>query len=109
MPDEQSRAAVSAGSELAVPVWGWAIPETIAATLRTEFGTPFVGREQGELDHKVPVDRTRQQRAITCHGSQLTDNPVPHRRIELSGDTEVFRLLHDPTPSTAPTQQEIVT
>lgn len=109
-PDHEhaTRAAVSAGSELAIPVWGWAIPETVAAILRTEFGTPFVGRDEDELDLTVPVDRVQQERVICCHGSQLTDNPVPRRRIELSGDIDVLRLLHDPTPH-PPTQQEIVT
>lgn len=98
-PDHEhaTNAAVSAARQLELPVWGWAIPETIAATLRTEFGAPFIGRGQVELDLSVPVDRARQQRAIACHGSQLCDNPVPRRRIDLSCDTEVLRLLHDPT------------
>jgi N-acetylglucosamine malate deacetylase 2 len=109
-PDHEhaTRAAVSAARQLGLPVWGWAIPETVAATLRTEFGAPFVGRDEVELDLTVPVDRARQQRAIACHGSQLLDNPVPHRRIDLSRDTEVLRLLHDPTPHPR-LQQEIVT
>lgn len=98
-PDHEhaTRAAVEAARQLSLPVWGWAIPATIAATLRTEFGAPFVGRDEDELDLTVPVDRARQQRAIACHGSQLLDNPVPHRRIDLSRETEVLRLLHDPT------------
>lgn len=106
-PDHEhaTRAAVLVANELAIPVWGWAIPETVAAMLRTEFGAPFVGRDEDELDLSVPVDRTRQQRAIACHGSQLLDNPVPQRRIELSGDIEVLRLLHDPTPHPPPPQQ----
>ena len=72
--------------------WGWAIPEWIAAALRQEFGAPFVGRDEAELDLTVPVDRTQQLRTIGCHGSQLLDNTVPHRRIEVSGDTESLRL-----------------
>ncbi len=98
-PDHQHAtvAAIEAGRHLGVPVWGWAIPEAIAATLRTEFGAPFVGRDERELALEVRVDRLQQRRAIACHGSQLVDNPVPGRRIELSGDTEVLRLLHDPT------------
>jgi N-acetylglucosamine malate deacetylase 2 len=94
-----TRAAVEAARHLGLPVWGWAIPEEVAAALRSEFGGSFVGRDEGELDLTVPVDRTRQLRAIACHGSQLLDNPVPHRRIELSRDTEVLRLLHDPACS----------
>lgn len=91
-------AAVAAARDLGIPVWGWAVREEVAAVLRSEFGAPFVGRDEGELDLIVPVDRARQERAIACHESQLLDNPVPHRRIELSRDTEVLRLLHDPTP-----------
>jgi N-acetylglucosamine malate deacetylase 2 len=109
-PDHEhaTRAAGQAARQLGLPVWGWAIPENVAATLRTEFGAPFVGREQVELDLTVPIDRARQQRATAYHGSQLLDNPVPHRRIDLSRDTEVLRLLHDPTSHPLP-QLEIVT
>ena len=97
-PDHQhaTSAAVAAARQLEIPVWGWAIPERIAAKLRSQFGVPFVGRENGELDLTVQVDRARQQRAIACHGSQLLDNPVPRRRIELSHDSEALRLLHAP-------------
>jgi LmbE family N-acetylglucosaminyl deacetylase len=110
-PDHQraTEAAVTAAHHLGVPVWAWAIPGRVAATLRTEFGTPFVGRDADELDLTVPVDRSRQQRAIACHGSQLADNPVPRRRIELQGPVEALRLLHDPglhRPSPVP--REIV-
>jgi N-acetylglucosamine malate deacetylase 2 len=105
-----TRAAVEAARQLGLPVWGWALPGEVAAALRSEFGAPFVGRDEGELDLTVPVDRTRQLRAIACHGSQLLDNPVPHRRIELSRDTEVLRLLYDPTSTApAPCRREIVT
>ncbi len=103
-PDHQhaTSAAVAAARRQDIPAWGWAIPERIAAALRTEFGAPFVGRGDDELDRTITVDRTRQQRAIGCHGSQLTGNPVPGRRIELSGDTESLRLLHDPARAPAP-------
>lgn len=99
-PDHQhaTNAAVAAAHHLGIPAWGWAIPEWIAAVLREEFGAPFVGRDAADLDLTVPVDRAGQLRAIGCHGSQLLDNTVPHRRIELSGDTESLRLLHDPAP-----------
>lgn len=104
-PDHEhaTAAAVAAARQLGIPVWGWAIPETVAAALRTEFGAPFVGRNETELDLAVPVDRTRQHQAVTCHGSQLLDNPVPRRRIELQGQTEALRLLYDPPPASLPT------
>lgn len=97
-PDHEhaTRAAVTAARQLGIPAWGWAIRETVAATLRTEFGVPFVGRDDEQLDLIVAVHRTRQRRAIACHGSQLVDNPAPHRRIDLQGETEALRLLHDP-------------
>jgi len=99
-PDHEhaTRAAVEAGRKLGVPVWAWAIPARVAAALRDEFGAPFVGRDDDELDVTVPVDRSRQQRAIACHGSQLADNQVPSRRIELLGPVEAVRLL----PATPP-------
>lgn len=97
-PDHQqaTAAAVAAGSRLAVPVLGWALPERVAATLRAEFGVPFVGRDDNQLHISLPVDRTRQHTAMACHGSQLTDSPVPHRRIELQGRTEHLRILQRP-------------
>jgi hypothetical protein len=48
----------------------------------------------------VSVDRARQHRAIACHVSQATDNPVLRRRLALQGDREVFRWLREPRPQT---------
>jgi N-acetylglucosamine malate deacetylase 2 len=89
-------AAVAAGRWLGIPVLGWAIPEAVASALRREYGAPFVGRTDAEIDLVIPVDRTRQLEAMACHGSQLTDNPVPQRRIDLQGDLEHLRELHLP-------------
>lgn len=111
-PDHQhaTQAAVTAARQLDVPVWAWAIPTRVAATLRTEFNTQFVGRDDDELDLTIPVDRTRQQRAIACHGSQLADNLEPNRRITLQGNVEALRLLHDPTrPEAESIPQEFAT
>jgi hypothetical protein len=41
----------------------------------------------------VEVDRTRQLKAIACHRSQATDNPVLWRRLDLLGDRERLRYL----------------
>lgn len=97
-PDHQraTDAAVAAGRRLGVPVFGWALPEAVAATMHAEFGAPFVGRSDAELDLVLTVDRTRQQAAMACHHSQLTDNPVPQRRIDLQGDVEHLRELYRP-------------
>lgn len=111
-PDHQraTDAAVLAGRRLAVPVLGWALPEHVAAALRAEFGAPFVGREDDQLHVELPVERERQYAAMACHGSQLTDNPVPHRRIELQGAVEHLRVLHQPTSGARPTDdQEVAT
>lgn len=107
-PDHEraTQAAVAAGLQLGVPVLGWAIPTHVATALRDEFDMPFVGRDADEVDLTLAVDRSRQQQAIDCHGSQLADNPVPSRRIALQGDTEALRLLHDPAPRPPAPQQE---
>ncbi|WP_327727492.1 hypothetical protein OG250_10135 [Streptomyces sp. NBC_00487] len=39
------------------------------------------------------VPRERQYRAIACHASQSSDNPVLWRRLELLGDREYLRVL----------------
>lgn len=112
-PDHQhaTDATVAAGEQLAVPVLGWAIPERVAARLRAEFGAPFVGRDDDQLHIELTVDRTRQHAAMACHSSQLTDNPVPLRRIELQGATEHLRVLHQPTAAglRPPDHEEIAT
>lgn len=92
--ERATAAAVEAGRLLDLDVCAWAIPEAVAATLREEFGAPFVGREPAQLDVLLSIDRTRQLRAIACHGSQLVNNPVPHRRIALQGSVESLRWLH---------------
>lgn len=94
-PDHEraTEAAVAAGTRLGIPTWAWALPERVAAALRTEFGAPFVGRPDAALDTALDVDRDRQAAAIACHGSQLVDNPVPQRRIELQGPVEHLRQL----------------
>jgi N-acetylglucosamine malate deacetylase 2 len=102
-PDHQraTDAAIVSGRQLRIPVLGWAIPHDVAAMLREEYGAPFVGRDDAEIDIVLAVDRARQLAAMTCHGSQLADNPVPRRRIELQGDREHLRRLHRPVTSNA--------
>ncbi len=97
-PDHQraTEAAVAAGQQLGIPVLAWAIPREVAERLRVEYGVPFVGRADTEIDHIVTVDRSGQYAAMACHGSQLADNPVPRRRIDLQGDLEHLRQLHRP-------------
>ena len=85
--------ALAAAAALGLPVPGWALPQAVAGTLNAEFGTGFTGRQAGDLDEIVTVDRALQRQAIACHRSQSADNPVLWRRLELPGGTEHLRLL----------------
>ena len=97
-PDHQhaTRAAVAAAARLDIRVLAWAVPEPVAAALNTELGTDFRGRPAAEIDFTIAVDRDRQRRAIACHRSQSTDNPVLRRRLQLTGPTESLRWLRRP-------------
>jgi LmbE family N-acetylglucosaminyl deacetylase len=94
-PDHQAAtaAALVVAHSLDVTVLAWTIPATVARIVNHEFGTTFIGRPDDQIDVSIAVDRTRQRRAIACHTSQLRDNPVPHRRLALTGDTEYLRYL----------------
>lgn len=97
-----SRAAVAAGRAHGIPVLGWALPTSVADALNAEYGSAFVGYPETELHISVPVDRTRQQRAIAAHASQAVPGSVLWRRLELLGDHEHLRWVHrlEPSPST---------
>ncbi|HEY3478270.1 MAG TPA: PIG-L deacetylase family protein [Amycolatopsis sp.] len=88
-----TEAALEAAAALGIPVLGWAVPDEVATQLNGEFGTAFAGRRADEIDWTVPVDRSRQRKAIAAHASQSADNPVLHRRLQLLGDTEYLRSL----------------
>ncbi len=85
--------ARAVAGDIGMPVLGWALPEAIAAQLNDEFPATFVGRHLEEIDLSIEVDRSRQYRAIRCHASQSSGNPVLWRRLELQGDGEVLRWL----------------
>ncbi len=97
-PDHQraTEAALQAGEQLGLPVLGWALAAGVAAALRAETGVEMVGRVPSELDIELTVDREAQQRAISCHRSQLGGNTVLRRRLELQGATEHLRWLRRP-------------
>ena len=97
-PDHQqaTRAALTAAAHLDVPVLAWTVRQPVAAALNTELDTDFRGRCAVEIDLMISVDRKRQLRAIACHRSQSTDNPVLRRRLELTGPTEPLRWLRRP-------------
>jgi LmbE family N-acetylglucosaminyl deacetylase len=101
--DAATRAAIAAGQVLGLRVLGWALPTDVAATLRREFGAPFIGRDHADLDLAVPVDRTRQLTAVQAHPSQAVPGSVLWRRLELLGDLEYLRWLDgDPASHHAP-------
>ncbi len=87
-----SEAAIVVARELGLPVLGWALPESVAETLNDEYGARFAGHPVGEL-LAVPVERTRQQAAVSCHASQAVPGSVLWRRLALLGDTEHVRRL----------------
>jgi LmbE family N-acetylglucosaminyl deacetylase len=93
---QATRAALAAAADLGIGVLAWAVRAPVAAALNAELGTEFLGRCAVEIDLTIPVDRERQQRAIACHRSQATDNPVLRRRLELTGPTEPLRWLRRP-------------
>jgi LmbE family N-acetylglucosaminyl deacetylase len=103
-PDHQAatHAALAVADDLDIPVLAWALPAAVARALNDELGTGFVGRDPDEIDLRVRVERTRQLRAMACHDSQLADNPVPMRRLELTGDIECLRYLRRPSVGTTP-------
>ena len=86
-------AAIRAAEDLALPVLGWTVPDTVAATLRDEHGAPFDGYHESEIDLVVTVDRSLQSKAVGCHSSQAVPGSVMWRRIELLGDHEHLRWL----------------
>lgn len=94
-PDHRraSEAARTVANASGMAAFAWAVPEAVAAQLNDEFGTSFVGYRPHDLPMAVPVDRERQRRAIACHASQATDNPVLWRRLELAGSTDHLRAL----------------
>lgn len=105
-PDHQAatRAALAVAEELDIPVLAWTLAAPVARALNAELGTGFVGRDLDDIDLRVRVERARQLRAMACHGSQLADNPVPRRRIELTGDFEHLRYLRGQGPTSGERQ-----
>lgn len=94
-PDHRraSEATRTVANATGAAAFAWALPQPVAARLNDEFGTTFVGYQYHDLPLAVPVDRDRQRRAIACHASQATDNPVLWRRLRLSGSTDHLRPL----------------
>lgn len=86
-------ATMAVADRLDLPVLAWSLDRHVADTLNAEFNAHFVGRAADEIHVRLPVERNRQRDAMRCHGSQLSGNPVPERRIALTGDAEPLRFL----------------
>ena len=97
-PDHQAatRAAVSAALAASLPVLAWTLPDAVADRLRAETGAPFAGQPPGRVNLCVRVDRGRQRRAALMHASQISPGAVLWRRLQLQGDCEHLRWLHQP-------------
>ena len=97
-------AAMAVADDLELPVLAWTLDRHVADTLNTEFDAHFVGRTDSEIHVRLPVDRRRQHAAMRCHDSQFTGNPIPERRIALTGNTEPLRFLRRAHPTTHDTK-----
>lgn len=91
-----TEAALLAARRMNLPLMAWAVPADAASTLNAELGTGFLGRPEAEAAVVLDVDRSLQLRAIACHVSQSSDNPVLWRRLELQGRREYLAWLHRP-------------
>ncbi len=95
-PDHRgaTRAALLAGTILDLPVLAWTIPCAVAAELNREYDSDFSGHRAESIDLTLDVSRERQLAAVRAHASQSIPTSVLWRRLELLGDQESLRWLH---------------
>ncbi|MEO6999117.1 MAG: PIG-L family deacetylase, partial [Terracoccus sp.] len=86
-------AAMNAAEHDGLPVLAWTLPRAVAHQLNEEFGVPFAGHDDAEIDLVLPVTRDRQRAASLAHASQAIPTSVLWRRLELLGDREHLRRL----------------
>ena len=87
---------IKAGETKQLGVLGWTLPAAVASDLQDEYGAPFIGHSESEIDIELSVSRVRQRAAIACHPSQAVPGSVLWRRLELLGDREALRWLRTP-------------
>jgi len=100
-PDHKaaSRAAAVAGGDLGVPVLTWVLPRRVASALTREFGMPFHGRSEFDIDFVMIADREAQHSAAAKHTTQAASLPLVNRRIDLLGAVEwIRRAARDRSP-----------
>ncbi len=86
-------AALDAAAARELPVLAWTLPETVAQRLKDEFGMPFTGHPEQEVDLRLTVFRTRQRAACKAHASQTPPGAPLWRRLQLLNDCEALRWL----------------
>ncbi len=92
-----SRAAGLVAEQHGLITLEWGLAQSVADSLRLQFGAPFLGFEAvGNWPVEIVVDRERQRSAIACHRSQEPDNPVLQRRLDLESDRELIRVRSAP-------------
>ncbi|MBO0713197.1 MAG: PIG-L family deacetylase [Acidimicrobiales bacterium] len=90
--------AVTAAAERVAVRWGlnlleWGIGLEVVISLNREFHTAFNAFVPGPSCAVLEVDRSAQSDAIACHQSQLQNNLVLGRRLELQGERELVHWL----------------
>lgn len=101
---QATAAAMAVAEDLDLVVLAWTLDRHVADALNAEFDACFVGRAESEIHVRLPVDRRRQHAAMRCHDTQLSGNPVPVRRIALTGDTEALRYIRRTHPTATDTK-----
>jgi LmbE family N-acetylglucosaminyl deacetylase len=93
-PDHRavSRAAERVADQRGLLVIEWGIDPLAAAQLEEHHGLSFESIGDGPGVYNVRVDRTAQREAIQRHASQLDDDPVVCKVLELHGDFERVRI-----------------
>ena len=92
-PDHRaaSASALRVAAAQALPVLEWGLSPSVAEELNATFATTFVALA-GDDTADVKVDRAVQLLAVACHPSQVDENAVLSRRLELAGETERVRF-----------------
>ena len=91
-----TQAALEYATQGGVPLYLWTLPQDVAASLNTRFGTSFRGRPIDEITFTLDVGphRERQWEAIRCHESQKGGLEVVRTRLELLGSWEHISALN---------------
>lgn len=90
-----TQAAVQVGRRSGVDVVAWTLPESVTRQLDDDGFHGFVGVPDSAVDVIVEIDRAAQLAAVQEHPSQAVPGSPLWRRLELLGDREHLRYLHN--------------